>query len=143
MVTNTLVFASAEFRRFTKEYNFRHVTSSQHYPQSNGQVEHMTHVQTIKHLLKKAKDPYIALLDYRNTPLEELGLPPAELFLSRRLKTNLPVSSTLLKPQNAEFIRENLKTRQAKQKRKFYQHVPTADLKPLSPGENVMVKHNI
>ena len=77
-------------------------------------------IHTIKHLLKKAKDPYIALLNYCNTPLEELGLSPAHLFLSRRLKTKLPVASTLLKPQNAEFIRESLKTRQAKQKRKFY-----------------------
>ena len=62
-------------------------------------------MQTIKHLLKKAKDPYIARLDYRNTPIEELGLSPAQPFLSRRLKTKLPVASTLLKPQNAEFVK--------------------------------------
>lgn len=47
-----------------------------------------------------------------------------------------------MQPQNAEFVRESFKTRQAKQKRKFDQHVPRTDLKPLSPGENVMVKHN-
>ncbi|XP_056006741.1 uncharacterized protein K02A2.6-like [Ostrea edulis] len=140
MSDNGPQFASAEFRKFTKEYKFRHVTSSPHYPQSNGQVERM--VQTIKHLLKKAKDPYLAILDYRNTLLEELGLSPAQLFLARRLKTKLPVSSTLLKPQNAEFVRESLMTRQAKQKRKFDRHVPASDLKPLVQGENVMIKHN-
>ncbi|XP_056016955.1 uncharacterized protein K02A2.6-like [Ostrea edulis] len=140
MSDNGPQFASAEFRKFTKEYEFRHVTSSPHYPQSNGQVERM--VQTIKHLLKKAKDPYLAILDYRNTPLEELGLSPAQLFLAKRLKTKLPVSSTLLKPQNAEFVRESLMTRQAKQKRKFDRHIPASDLKPLVQGENVMIKHN-
>lgn len=133
-------FASAEFRKFAQEYEFRHLTSSPHFPQSNGQVERM--VQTIKHLLEKAKDPYLAILDYRNTPFEELGLSPAQLFLARRLRTKLPVSATLLKPQNAEFVKESLKTRQAKQKRKFDKHVPKSDLKPLIPGEKVLIKHN-
>lgn len=78
-------FASAEFRKFAQDYEFRHLTSSPHFPQSNGQVEQM--VQTIKHLLEKAKEPYLAILDYMNTPLEELGLSPAQLFLARRLRT--------------------------------------------------------
>lgn len=99
-------------------------------------------IQTIKHLLEKARDPYLAILDYRNTPLEELGLSPAQFFLARRLRTKLPVSATLLKPQNAEFVKESLKTRQAEQKRKFDKHVPKSDLKPLIPGEKVMIKHN-
>lgn len=99
-------------------------------------------IQTIKHLLEKAKDPYLAILDYSNTPLEELGLSPAQLFLARRLRTKLPVSATLLKLQNSEFVKESLKTRQAKQKRKFDKHVPKSDLKPLIPGKKVMIKHN-
>ncbi|XP_061176082.1 uncharacterized protein K02A2.6-like [Saccostrea echinata] len=128
-------FASAEFRKFVHDYEFRHVTSSPHYPQSNGQVEQMV-------LLEKAKDPYMAILDYRNTPLEELGLSPAQLFLARRLRTKLPVSATLLKLQNAEFVKESLKTRQARQKRNFDKHFPKSDLKPLIPGEKIMVRHN-
>jgi hypothetical protein len=42
------------------------------------------------------------------------------------------VPSTLLKPQNAEFVIESIDTRQSKQKRKFDRH---------APGENVMIQH--
>ena len=39
-------FSSSEFEQFAKSYRFRQVTSSPHYPQSNGGVERM--VQTVK-----------------------------------------------------------------------------------------------
>jgi hypothetical protein len=92
-------FGSAEFKSFATEYGFRHVASSPHYPQSNGQAERM--VQTIKNLIIKAKDPHKAILDYRNTPLD-MGLSPAQLFLNRRLKTSLPTSAQLLMPQGID-----------------------------------------
>lgn len=47
-----------------------------------------------------------------------------------------------MKPQNAEFVKESLKSRQAKQKSKFDKHVPKSDLKPLIPEEKVIIKHN-
>jgi transposase InsO family protein len=50
-------FGSADFKSFATAYGFRHVTSTPHYPQSNGQAERM--VQTIKNLIIKAKDPHI------------------------------------------------------------------------------------
>ncbi|XP_049276043.1 uncharacterized protein K02A2.6-like [Rhipicephalus sanguineus] len=59
-------FAAKEFSAFAKSYGFCHVTSSPHFPQSNGEVERM--VRTVKDLLRKADDPYLALLVYRDTP---------------------------------------------------------------------------
>ncbi|XP_062570398.1 uncharacterized protein K02A2.6-like [Saccostrea cucullata] len=87
-------FSSKEFRDFSKEYGFVQVTSSPHFPQANGQAERT--VRTVKNLLHKAKDPYKSLLDYRNTNIEEIGLSPAQMFLGRRLKTDLPTASPLL-----------------------------------------------
>ena len=43
-------YSSAEFARFASTYGFKHVTSSPHFPQSNGQAERA--VQTVKNLLK-------------------------------------------------------------------------------------------
>ena len=61
-------FACEEFAQFMKDYNIKHTTSSLYHPQANGQAERT--VQTVKRLLVKAKDPYKALLDYRNSPLD-------------------------------------------------------------------------
>ena len=41
-------------------------------PQSNGEVERA--MQTIVNLLMKGQYPYKALLNYRNTPLDGIGL---------------------------------------------------------------------
>ena len=72
---------SAEMRDFATTWEFRHTTSSPEFPQSNGQAERA--IQTVKNLLKKAqescRDPYIALLEYRNTPLDGVGYSPAQL----------------------------------------------------------------
>lgn len=84
-------FNSVEWQRFTEQYDFQHVTSSPHYPQSNGQAEKGVHI--LKQLLKKAtdstSDPYLALLSYRASPLQ-CGLSPAELLMNRKLRTTLP-----------------------------------------------------
>ena len=55
-------------------------------------------MQTIKGLLKKAEDPYIALLAYRNTPLH-MGYSPAQSLLSRRLRTSVPMIHSLREPE--------------------------------------------
>ncbi|XP_038045865.1 uncharacterized protein K02A2.6-like [Patiria miniata] len=99
---NASQFVCEDFRTFQNMWEFRHVTSSPRYPQSNGQAERC--IQTVKTLMKKAKvsgrDPYMALLEYRNTPLDGTeGYAPAQLLNSRLLKSRLPTSSTLLQSQ--------------------------------------------
>ena len=74
MSDNGPPFNSYEFQQFASNYDMEHVTSSPHYPQSNGKVENA--IKTAKSLLKKSKaarsDIYLALLEWRNTPSEGL-----------------------------------------------------------------------
>ena len=68
-------YSSKEFESFAKSWEFKHTTTSPLNPQANGLVEKA--VQTVKSLLTKAKqdsrDPYLALLEYRNTPIDDVG----------------------------------------------------------------------
>ena len=62
-------YTSAEYKQFSKAWGFQHTTVSPYHPQANGLAEKS--VQIIKSLLKKAKadkkDPYLSLLEYRNS----------------------------------------------------------------------------
>lgn len=84
-------FSSYEFRRFSKAYDFNHVTSSPHFPQSNGLAE--KGVQIAKRIVKKCdnagEDFYLGLLNYRSSPLLG-GRSPGELLSGRKLRTQLP-----------------------------------------------------
>ena len=92
LISDNMPFGSREFRKFCLDWEVEHVTSSPRYPQSNGLVER--NVQTIKRLLKKAKyssnDSFLSLLDFRNTPISGMTVSPAELLMSRKLRTRLP-----------------------------------------------------
>ena len=90
-------YSSAEYKHLANQYNFTHTTISPKYPQSGGL--HEKTVQTIKHILEKCRvthqDPYLALLDYRNTPID--GVTPAQALMSRRI--TIPISRKRLKPE--------------------------------------------
>ena len=93
-------FASKEFSTFTKTWGFVHITSSPGYLQSNGKAENA--VRTVKRLFKRCHESgeseFSALLDWRNTPTEGIGLSPAQRFLGRRCKMLLPVTVSKLQP---------------------------------------------
>ena len=113
-------FGSAEFAEFAIYYGFVHTTSTPHYPQANGEAERG--VQTIKTLLKKAADPYQALLNYRNTPLDGLSLSPAQLLMGCRLKTMLPTTAALLRPQGSAEVKNALEKKKKKEKQYYDKH---------------------
>jgi transposase InsO family protein len=69
-------YTSSVFEAFSMNYGFRHQTSHLHYPQRNGEAERT--LQSVKCLIRKATDPYLALLSYRASPLKNWSC-PAEL----------------------------------------------------------------
>jgi len=139
---NGPAYACQEFSDFAREWDFIHVTSSPLYAQSNGFAEKT--VQTSKNLLSKAKangrDPYLAILDYRNTPLA-CGQSPAQLLMSRRLRSTLTTSGKQLSPrQTSRSFRQ--KRLEYKNKQKTYYDRLSKPLKPLDVGEAVRIYKN-
>ena len=108
------------------------------YPQSNGLVEKSLHIA--KQLLQKSKsdnrDPYLGLLERRNTSLDNLAT-PAKLLMSRSLRSVMPTTSNHLKPSvvDPELAREKIKQKQATQRQ--YYNQGARKLKPLTNGEEV------
>ncbi|UYV66521.1 K02A2.6-like [Cordylochernes scorpioides] len=76
------IFARHGIPLEVRNYGFTHVTSSPRYPQSNGFIESFARI--VKERIAKSKDPYLALLAYRATPLAN-GFSPAELSMRRRI----------------------------------------------------------
>ena len=123
-------FNSKEFNEFAKECGFKQTTLSPTYAQSNGMSKKA--VQTVKRILKKADDPYIGLMEYRNTPVTGMTYSPLQLLLSRIARTKIPISQELLLPAVAS---------EAKQKwQKQNYDKSTKPLPPLKIGENVHLR---
>ena len=91
---------SSEYKQLTSELDILHTTSSLEYPQSTGLAEEV--VQTAKNILQKAtndkEDPYLYLLKYQNTPVDNFRS-PAQLLMSRNLCSILLVSKKKLEPK--------------------------------------------
>ena len=85
-------FSSPEFAAFAKQWGFADISSTPHYPQSNGHAE--AAVKSMKKLLMKSTpsgrldtDTFkMGLLEWRNTPRPN-GLSPAEILYGYPLRT--------------------------------------------------------
>ncbi|XP_014681202.1 PREDICTED: uncharacterized protein K02A2.6-like [Priapulus caudatus] len=131
-------YSSKEFRNFMQKYEIEHVTSSPGYPQSNGKAENA--VKTAKWLMTKAlhdeSDPYVAVLDWRNTPTKNMDCSPVQRLFGRRTKTLLPTTNKLLKPRVVEGVKNSLLRR--KEETKFYNH-GSKEFGKLTGGEKHFV----
>ena len=134
-------FSSAVFEAFSKEWNFKHVTSSPRYPQSNGFIERQ--VKTVKAAMEKAKDadadPSKALQYLRATPIDAHLPSPSELLLGRKIRTNLPSKITNQLPEK-DAIYQRLQTRQDEQK-KYFDKLHPNNLPPLQEGQQIRVQN--
>ena len=130
--------SSEEFKEFDQQWQFDHITSSPNFPKSNGFIERQ--IQTIKRALIKVKqagrDPNLALLCLRTTPINHYLPSPAELLNNRILRSNLIAKVSTPIFSNTDHIHEELKHRQDMQK---MCHDRTAHDPPLVPGQDVRI----
>ncbi|KAI5751993.1 hypothetical protein M8J77_012766 [Diaphorina citri] len=132
-------FSSREFQQFARTYEFQHITSSPRYPRSNGEAE--SAVKIMKKMLTKClydnTDPYIGMLNLRNTP-KNFGPSPAQLLFSRVLNSKIPTQNKLLKPKIYKYD-ENYYVRYRNSQETYY-NKRAKNLEPLKVDQRVFFK---
>ena len=131
---------SAEFSQFCQRKKIKHTKSSPYHHQSNGKAE--SAVKIVKTLLSKAEktklSPYEALLDQHNTPTAGMTTSPAQRFLNRRTRTQVPMKATLLTPEMTETVLAE-ETKKHQKSQAHYDRT-AKDLNEFKPGDTVRVK---
>ena len=94
LTDNGPCYASHELKHLMLDMSVKHITSSPHYPQSNGLAE--KYVQIVKNLFIKAHEEGTnyqkALMIYQNTPLDDSLLSPMQILQGRAARSDLPMS---------------------------------------------------
>ena len=88
-------YTSQAFSSFVQSYNINHITSSLHYPYSNGLAE--KYVQIVKNVFYKAKEEgkifYKCFIIYCNIPLTCSMQSPMQILQGRNARSELPMSN--------------------------------------------------
>jgi len=103
------------FRHLWQSWHIIHSTSSPGHQSANGKAE--AAVKSAKNMLKRTShdksDQYLALLEMRNTPRQDVNRSPAQIVFGRFTLSVLPM---FLKPCTALDVRKRLtRRRQTKQ----------------------------
>ena len=143
-------YDSHVYKQFLKNWGVTQRLSSATFPQSNGRAE--LGVKSGKRLLRANIDSSgsldrdevsRALMVYRNTPLQDSHLSPAELLYGRKLKDHLPLLNKEHRPAlKWETIRKNREVKMASQltDRIDISQDTHRPLPPLSPGQHVLIQ---
>ena len=144
-------FDSITYTTFLKNWGIVKRQSSAYFPRSNGRAE--LGVKSGKRLLMANLDSTgsldrdaisRALLTYRNTPIQNCSVSPAELLYGRKLNDHLPLPPF----QQLEVLPKWKEIRQAREAMLSSRIAERADkswsshnpLKPLSPGQHVLIQ---
>ena len=132
-------FASSHFAQFAKTWHFDHQPSSPGNSKGNGAAE--AAVKVVKRMMKRCQaareDPYLGLLNIRNTPQEGMDTSPAQRLMSRRTRTVVPTCSSRLQPKENLRQKEQLEAKKATTAEKL---VGRRVLKPLQVGDSVRMQ---
>ena len=134
-------YTSHEFHNFAKKYGFSHEPISPGNSQSNGAAE--AAVKIAKNVMKKChrakEDPYLGLLNVRNTPNEGMETSPVQRLLGRRTKTAIPTIPERLKPVAINFEKER-RDKERKSQSIADRYVNRKELPPLKVGDVVRMQ---
>ncbi len=132
-----------EWTAFADQYDFNHTPISPLHSQSNGMVEKS--VDIAKRMLIKCheteSDMYLALLNLRNTPRDEIVGSPAQRLFSRRTRTKLPTAPEKLRPQvqKPEHVSQKLQDDRHIRAKQYFDR-KSRELSPLISGDTVRVR---
>ena len=101
-------------------------------------------MKTVKSLLEKTNDPYLALLSYRSTSPAWCGLSPAELLMSRKLHIDIPQHTQEVVPEWSylpDFHKKDAAFK-AKQKNHYDCRHRVKQMDPLPEDQSVWVRTN-
>ncbi|CAB4033368.1 Transposon Ty3-I Gag-Pol poly [Paramuricea clavata] len=143
-------FTAEAFQQFLKLWGVNHRLSSASYPQSNGRAE--VAVKAAKRIIhnNRSSDGGLntdtaarAILQYRNTPLPDIELSPAQILLHRQLRDSIPAHPDHYQPHK-EWVLTAEEREKALSKRNHIlvkNHDATArKLRPLVLGTNVVAQ---
>lgn len=132
-------FNSSEFLMYAQTNHFEVVTSSPNFPSSNGRAE--KGINIAKLILKKCNvdrsDFRDSLREYNNTCVPSMSASPAEMLMSRKIRTVLPVSCNALKPKVQNQVYDKMVQQQMRTE-KWYNTSVRKDFE-LQPGDKVVV----
>ena len=124
-------FVSAEFAKFSGEWGFQHTVSSPGHQQCNGKAE--AAVKVIKRLMKRADDPYLALLEYRNTPTAGMSSSPAQRMFGHSTRSILPTAT----PFGTDVLTQKARKKMVTQK---HYNRSAKELDQLNIGSPVLLR---
>ena len=128
-------YSSREFHNFLSFYQVDHVTSSPHYPQSNGFAEALVGItkRLMEKSVKEGKLWNYGLMQYRTTPISSTLPSPLEMLTGRRPHSTLPqLPSSIGKNMETSRIQDLL--------RRQPNNTSTGAHMDLEPGQPVFVK---
>ena len=139
IIADNMPFSSSECKRFAEEWDVKIITSSPHYPQSNGLAEKA--VGIVKNMMRKtigSDQLNVALMNYNNTPLGDIDLSPSQLSQNRRMRTKIISNEKLLQPRINTGVKEKIKIKN--QKTKTYYNRNVTNRKEFQVGQNVWLQ---
>ena len=136
-------YTSSDFAKFSRQWSFKHEITSPGNSKANGEAE--AAVKIAKGMMRRChlnhEDPYLGLLNLRNTPTERWQTSPAQRLFGRRTKTTLPTTSTCLTPSdNSRIQADRMKASNKRIADTARKNLHRKDLPPLQSGDPVHVQ---